>query len=93
MYDAELKRMRELVRARRYVMTLHAEDEMDADGLTIFDVESAILTGRVAERQRDRLPDEWKYLVCGQSPAGKAITVVTKFSPTGKLVFITVFCE
>ena len=26
MYDAELKRMRELIRARRYVMTLHAED-------------------------------------------------------------------
>ena len=93
MYDAELKRMQELVRARRYVMTLHAEDEMDADGLTIFDVESVIFTGQVAERQRDRLPDEWKHLVSGKSLAGKAVTVVTKFSPTGKLVFITVFYE
>lgn len=36
MHDAELKRMRELVRSRRYVMTLHAENEKDADGLTIF---------------------------------------------------------
>jgi len=45
-YDAELKRMRELIRTRRYVMTLHAEDEMDADDLTIFDIESAILTAR-----------------------------------------------
>ena len=63
MHDAELKRMRELVRSRQYVMTLHADDEMDADGLTIFDVESVILTGQIGERQRDRQPDEWKYLV------------------------------
>ena len=35
MHDAELKRMRESIRTRQYVMTLHAEDEMDADGLTI----------------------------------------------------------
>ena len=26
-------------------MTLHAEEEMDDDGLSIFDVESVILTG------------------------------------------------
>ncbi len=50
MYDAELRRMRELVRTRRYVMTLHAGDEMDADSLSIFDVESAILTGQISER-------------------------------------------
>ena len=93
MYDAELKRMRELIRARRYVMTLHAEEEMDADSLTIFDIESVVLTGQITERQKDRLPGEWKYLVNGQSLAGVAATVVTKFSPTGKLVFITVFCE
>ncbi len=59
MYDAELKRMRELIRTRRYVMTLHAEDEMDADALTIFDVESVILTGQITERQHDRQPDAW----------------------------------
>jgi hypothetical protein len=93
MYDAELKRMQELVRTRRYVMTLHAEDEMDADGLSIFDVESVILTGKISERQRDRQPDEWKYLVNGQALDGAAVIVVTKFGPTDKLVLITVFRE
>lgn len=83
----------ELIRTRRYVMTLHAEDEMDADGLTIFDIESAILTGQITERQRDRQSDEWKYLVSGQGLAGAAVTVVTKFSATDKLVLITVFRE
>lgn len=93
MYDAELKRMRELIRARRYVMTLHAEDEMDADGLTIFDIEGVILAGYISERQRDRQPDEWKYLVSGQALSGAVVTVVVKLGATDKLVMITVFRE
>ncbi len=93
MFDRILKRMRELVRTREYVMTLHAEDEMDSDGLTVYDVESAVLTGQITERQRDRASAEWKYLVNGQSLAGDSVTVVAKFGPTSKLVFITVFRE
>lgn len=93
MHDAELKRMRELIRSRQYVMTLHAEDEMDADGLSIYDVEHVILTGDVTEHQRDHASGEWKYLISGESLAVARVTVVTKFSPTGKLVFITVFRE
>jgi hypothetical protein len=33
-----LKQMRDKVRTRQYVMTLHAEEEMSDDELTIFDV-------------------------------------------------------
>ena len=93
MFDAELKQMRELIQTRRYVMTLHAEEEMDADGLTIFDIESAILTGRITERQRDRHPDAWKYLISGQALDGAAVMVVAKFGAADKLVLITVFRE
>ncbi len=93
MHDAELKRMHELIRTRQYVMTLHADDEMDADGLTIYDVEHVILTGHVTERQKDHASGEWKYLVNGECLAGANVTVVTKFGPTGKLVIITVFRE
>lgn len=63
MYDRILKRMREKVRALQYVMTLHAEAEMDNDSLSIFDVESIILTGEIIERQKDRKTRGWKYLV------------------------------
>jgi hypothetical protein len=93
MFDRILKRMRELIRTRQYIMSLHAEDEMEADGLTIYDVESTILTGKIAERQKDRVSMEWKYLVGGQSLANDAVTVAVKFGPTGKLVFITIFRE
>ena len=46
--------MRSKVRNHQYVMTVHAWEEMESDGLSVFDVESAILSGRITERQLDR---------------------------------------
>ena len=91
MYQRVLKRMRDKVRTREYIMTLHAEEEMSDDELTIFDVERAILTGQIVERQKDRVTGEWKYLVQGQTMAYEEIIVVAKISITGKLVIITVY--
>ncbi len=54
-----LEQMREKIRTRQYVMTLHAEEEMDDDEFTIFDVERAILTGSITERQADHSTNEW----------------------------------
>ncbi len=91
MYDRILKQMRGRIRTRQYVMTLHAEEEMDDDDLAIFDVERGILTGRIVERQKDRVTAEWKYLVEGETIAGDPVVVVGKLSVTGKLVIITVY--
>mgnify|MGYP001028755386 CR=1 FL=1 len=91
MYDRILKRMRGKIRTRQYVMTLHAEEEMDDDDLSIFDVERGILTGRIVERQKDRVTAGWKYLVEGETIAGDPVVVVGKLSVTGKLVIITVY--
>ena len=91
MYDRILKQIREKVRTRQYVMTLHAEEEMDNDELTIFDVERGLLTGEIVERQKDQQTGEWKYLVEGQTLKDNPLVVVTKMSPTNKLVIITVY--
>ncbi len=93
MYERILKRMREKVRARQYIMTLHAEEEMNDDALTIFDVERAILAGNIIERQHDHDMDEWKYVVLGRTINETRMTAVTKFGAMGKLVFITVYLE
>jgi hypothetical protein len=90
-YDRVLNQMRERIRTRQYVMTLHAEEEMDDDNLSIFDVERGILTGRVVERQRDRITAGWKYLVEGETLGGDAVIAVARLSSTGKLVIITVY--
>ena len=72
-------------------MTLHAEEEMNDDGLTIFDVERCILTGEILERQKDKVTTEWKYRIRGETVNGGEVEVVAKLSPTGKLVIITVY--
>lgn len=91
MYECILRQMREKIRTRQYVMTLHAEEEMNDDDLSIFDVERAILTGRVTERQQDHLTGEWKYLVSGRSVREEDVAVVAKISAAEKLVIITVY--
>lgn len=88
-----LKQLQESVRTRKYVMTLHAEEEMADEGLTIFDVERGILSGKIIERQKDADTSEWKYLVAGKTLKNDRVVVVTKQSPTGKLVIITVYLE
>ena len=91
MFERILNQMRDKIRTRQFVMTLHAEEEMDNEGLAIYDVERGILTGKIIERLKDRVTDEWKYLVDGQTIAGDRLVVVTKLSMTGKLVIITVY--
>ena len=91
MFERILNRLREKIRTRQYVMTIHADEEMDNDGLTIFDVESVVLSGRIIERQKDQQAGEWKYLVKGESLNGESVVTVTKIGPTGKLIFITVY--
>lgn len=91
MYDRILKRMQEAIRNRQYIMTSHAEEEMDDDELSIFDIERIVLTGKIIERQKDQITEEWKYLIESESFSKELAIVVAKMSVTGKLVIITVF--
>ncbi len=93
MHDAILRRIRELVRRSRYVMTAHGRQEMQADDLGVFDVEHCILTGRIIERQRDRRWREWKYLVRGETLAGGFAITVAKLGANDMLVIITVYAD
>ena len=93
MFEKVRDKMRELVRSLDYVMTIHGEEEMENDELSILDVENVILTGEITERQRDDQTAEWKYLVKGKTVDDSEVTVVAKLGSTGKLIFITVFRE
>ena len=91
MYERILNLMQEKIRLQEYVMTLHAEEEMNDDNLSIFDVEQGILTGNIIEKQKDHVTAEWKYLIEGETVAGNLVVVVAKLSITGKLIIITVY--
>ena len=83
--------MREKVRKREYVVTIHARREMLDDDFTIYDIERGILTGEILERQKDQLTAEWKYRVKGKTISSDDIELIAKLSPTNKLVIITVY--
>ena len=91
MFEKVLQQMREKVRQQQYVMTLHAEEEMADDELSIYDIESVILTGEILERQKDKNTDESKYRINGLGLENAEIEVIAKLSLTGKLVIITVY--
>lgn len=93
MFDRILRQLRDRVRSRDYVLTIHAEEEMDDDGLSVLDLEQCILTGRIVERQRDRATGEWKYVVVGESTGPSGATAVVKLGPTDKVVVLTVFAR
>ena len=93
MFENILKRFRERIRAGGFVMTLHGVEEMEDEGLSILDVEHAVLTGKITRRQKDEETREWKYLVTGRSLSQDDVVVVAKLSPTDKLVIITVYAE
>jgi hypothetical protein len=90
-FDHILQRIRQKVRAFDYVMTIHAEEEMEDDDLSILDVEQAILTGEIIERQHDQETGEWKYLIAGNTLTDEPLIVVGKLSLTGNPVLITVY--
>ena len=75
-------------------MTLHAEEEMDADGFSIVDVENALLAGGIVGRQTDRESRDRKYLIQGPS-ADQAtdLVVVVKFGRSDKLVIVTLYAN
>jgi hypothetical protein len=91
MFDRILSRMQRLVLEQQYIVTLHADEELDADGFTVYDIESAVLTGKIVERQHDAATQEHKYRVNGTALDGRWIETVTKISATSKVVFITAY--
>ncbi len=91
MFETTLRQIQASVRAGRYIMTVHAEEEMNDDGLSIFDVEAVILGGAITERQRDHRTGEWKYLICRTSTTQVVVEVATKLRPNHLVVILTVY--
>lgn len=91
MFERILRRCRACIRARDYVVTLHALDELDADDYGVLDLESGILAGTIIEAQRDVATRERKYRIRGAVSDGRRIELVAKFGVGGKLIVITVY--
>lgn len=93
MFPKTLTIFREKIRLRHYLVSIHADEEMKDDELSIYDVENCILTGIIVERQKTESIGEWKYVIRGHSFEGDVVYVVVKSKPIGKILIITVFTE
>lgn len=72
-------------------MSRHAMDEMAEDFLDIFDVETAILKGKVARIEKDD-PTGTKYVIHGIAANNiTRVGVVGRFTGTGRYLIITVY--
>jgi hypothetical protein len=93
MFERELKRFRLLFRERKYIITIHALEEMGEDDVLDEDIENVILKGRIVERHLDRATKERKYVLTGTAVAGEPVGVVLKMGSAGKAAVITVYRE
>jgi hypothetical protein len=84
---SKIGQIQALVRNGLYYLTEHADDEAEADGFDIYDVEYGMLTGRI----RKTWPRDEKYEVVGLSPDGRPIGVVCRITHAGKVRVITVY--
>ena len=76
-----------LVRYGLYYLTEHADEEAAIDGFDIYDVEHAILTGRI----RRTWPQDEKYEVIGFALDARPVGIVCRITLGGKVCVITVY--
>ena len=69
----------------------HAAEELEDDNLTILDLENILLTGRIAERQKDRKTRETKTIIRGQILDDREGEAVVKINRSGVLYVVTVY--
>ncbi len=85
-----IDKLRKQVTEQKYLISVHANEEMSNDDLMAVDVESAILTGKIAKRfSKD--PRGARYEVVGQSCDGRKVAVVCRTLEDGWLRIITVY--
>lgn len=85
-----IREIRERIRTKNYEITDHAEEEREDDDLSVADLRSAFLTGRVVQILTND-PRGNRYVVRGRAQSGRDMEVVCWFLVSGKLRILTVY--
>lgn len=78
------------VEQQTYEISLHADDERIADGLTIVQLEFVLLHCEIIEEYPED-PRGESCLVLGFTPEGSPVHVVCGKNPSGHLILVTVY--
>jgi len=82
-----LARIREHVRSGQHALTLHAYLEADKEGISLTDIEHAVVHGAVLEHYGDRC----RYLVGARAGDGYPIHVVIEYANPEQTVVVTAY--
>jgi len=86
-----IDKIRTAIEVGNYDMTYHAVEEMAEDKLGIFDIESAVLSGKIIKREKDD-PRGVRYVIKGVGiDQSTPIGIVGRFKETGIFLIITVY--
>jgi hypothetical protein len=87
---SDIERIRQAIRAQRYRISAHANDEMADDALESQDIEAIIVTGMIADRFTHD-PRGTRFEVTGTTTDGRSASVVCRFLVSGVLLIITAY--
>jgi len=76
-----------LVRQGEYLLSNHAENELDDDGFSDEDLETAVLNGKIVKRERDNIGRP-KYVIEGTAVDGRGLTAVVQRFQTRQIIVI-----
>jgi hypothetical protein len=85
-----LHRIQEKVKAGQYEVTIHAFEEAQQDGLSVFDMLEVVKRGGLY-KQYTADPRGARYEIHGRSEDGRSVGLVCRFNSNGEVRIITVF--
>jgi hypothetical protein len=86
-----IDKIRNAVKSGNYDMTHHATEEMAEDELGIYDIECAILKGKIIKKEKED-PRGVKFVIKGAGvDLSTSIGIVGRFKETGVFLIITVY--
>ena len=86
-----IERIRQKFLLRDYDLTVHAIEEMAEDDLDVWDIEQAVMNGKVVRRSKRDLRGT-KYTIEGLAVDGeRMVGIVGRFHATDRFLIITVY--
>lgn len=85
-----ITKIRNLIKAGRYEITAHADEEAQEDDINISDIKHAIYNGNIIKKYT-RDPRGTRYKVLGKTIDNRLLNVILRFNTLGEVRILTVF--
>ncbi len=87
---SNIQRIRQKILDKDYYLSSHAEEEMAEDNIERYDIENAILKGRIEKKLTEDVRGT-RHRIGGPTKDGRPIYVVCRFKDNSNLIIITAY--